>query len=1004
MFGGNRVGTPNMTAPLVSNFAAKVWRRLLALWVFIGTALALLVVFAATLPHEGADAPQCRSIYMFPSYARLKGFDTTHTRFAVKYNVFLYREQGKDKEVDEHQQLDGVPVLFIPGNAGSFKQVRSIASQCASISHEHSLDEDFQGRNLDFFAAHFNEDFTAFHGRTMLDQAEYLNDAVKFILGLYKNSTSPPQSVILVGHSMGGVVARVMLTLPNFAENSVNTIVTLAAPHAVAPATFDGDIIRIYAATEQFWQQGLAGPSKGLAHERLKNVSIISITGGLSDTILPADYTTMRGTVPDAHGLTVYTTGIPRVWTPIDHLAIVWCDQLRQVVAQMLIDIVEPKSITRTKPLEERMRIFRRHLLSGFEESLDVEQPQREPFRLRLKKEQISLEGKLWTLRGPDDKFHISPITDMLLPTFSLLSTTLPGKFDQDSSDACLLLCKEYPGPLPRKSFGKLNLEKADFECVDISDEIHPVPNTLGAQFDLSDSSLGGTHSPLFGMYLSPEVLQGYTYVVYHPFKTASFSDFASLALSTSAHDIIVDTSIMDLLLGKTLTMSNESRPLVSKIAFPGVWSSLLSYTYTVDIESSHTQFQPFLRQSVRDPLETKWILQLDQPKHVSFHGIAPYTPFTPRNTYLNLELWAPSGASDAVITVKIDLLRSLRLWIMRYRLVISCFPIAVITLAMAFQFCKYFDTGIFPTFEEGLSMLSDKSIPVFIALSLMTPLASTSGVKSLLYHIAPVTLTRPSVESELSLNQFFLGIEENYLWILGPLFFALAFAFVHIVVWVVRLVLMIAPFVIFACGKMLTYTKVLQLPILQTIYNWNSNTMQRNRRLGSSMLLLLFVMVYIPYQFAYIVCCLVQAVTTIKTNIPSSHNHKEKIDMRKVSIANFNATILVLMLWIIPVNVPVLVVFFHNMAVRWETPFTSHHNILAIFPIILLVGRSVQGSCLPYTLGPLQKKVTIAVLCYFAFFTLCYGVRHLYWLHYLLNFLAAWLFLLSFPINRVQA
>ena len=36
--------------------------------------------------------------YMRPSYARLNDFDTEHTRFASKYSLYLYREQGIDDD------------------------------------------------------------------------------------------------------------------------------------------------------------------------------------------------------------------------------------------------------------------------------------------------------------------------------------------------------------------------------------------------------------------------------------------------------------------------------------------------------------------------------------------------------------------------------------------------------------------------------------------------------------------------------------------------------------------------------------------------------------------------------------------------------------------------------------------------------------------------------------------------------------------------------------------
>jgi glycosylphosphatidylinositol deacylase len=167
-------------------------------------------------------------------------------------------------------QVKGVPVLFVPGNAGSYKQVRSLAAEAAYHYHntvQQDVDASKAGkRPLDFFSVDFNEDITAFHGQTLLDQAEYLNDAITYVLSLYhtpgkfyRDSSLPdPTSVIIVGHSMGGVVARTMLTMPNYQANSINTIVTLAAPHARPPVSFDGDIVRTYKGVNDYWRHASA--------------------------------------------------------------------------------------------------------------------------------------------------------------------------------------------------------------------------------------------------------------------------------------------------------------------------------------------------------------------------------------------------------------------------------------------------------------------------------------------------------------------------------------------------------------------------------------------------------------------------------------------------------------------------------------------------------------------------------------------------------------------------
>lgn len=62
----------------------------------------------------------------------------------------------------------------------------------------------------------------------------------------------------------------------------------------------------------------------------------------------------------------------------------------------------------------------------------------------------------------------------------------------------------------------------------------------------------------------------------------------------------------------------------------------------------------------------------------------------------------------------------------------------------------------------------------------------------------------------------------------------------------------------------------------------------------------------------------------------------------------NYVHSILVLMMWILPINVPVLVVWIRNLAVHWLTPFSSHHNISSIMPFILLIETMSTGRMIP--------------------------------------------------------
>lgn len=64
----------------------------------------------------------CVMTYMYPTYIPIS---STEGVSSAKYGLYLYHEGWKKIDFKEHlKQLCGVPVLFIPGNGGSFKQAR----------------------------------------------------------------------------------------------------------------------------------------------------------------------------------------------------------------------------------------------------------------------------------------------------------------------------------------------------------------------------------------------------------------------------------------------------------------------------------------------------------------------------------------------------------------------------------------------------------------------------------------------------------------------------------------------------------------------------------------------------------------------------------------------------------------------------------------------------------------------------------------------------------------
>lgn len=209
--------------------------------------------------------------------------------------------------------------------------------------------------HFNVFTVDFNEELVALYGGSLQRQTRFLHESIKAILRLYKvrdsqsdtvqpsiqlvltnhgvqcvknkstfNTPSvdgvrvfvqtsslfffsyltfqhlknPPHHVVLVGHSMGGVVARALFTLPRFNTSLVKLIITQASPHLAPVLALDPhllgqnssdaqlihsinkNIMRLcvcvdfYSAVRQKWVKEA---------DKLRNITVLSIAGGYRD-------------------------------------------------------------------------------------------------------------------------------------------------------------------------------------------------------------------------------------------------------------------------------------------------------------------------------------------------------------------------------------------------------------------------------------------------------------------------------------------------------------------------------------------------------------------------------------------------------------------------------------------------------------------------------------------------------------------------------------------------
>ncbi|OCB84491.1 PGAP1-domain-containing protein [Sanghuangporus baumii] len=254
-----------------------------------GAALVLTLLLAYSAFDTPAKiSPQgCRMSYMSPSYVLLAGFNAswTSSSLASRYRLMLYREVGWDPQ----------------------NEVRL-----------HCIDKVLESENELPYTVDFNEDLSAFHGPTLASQRQYSADAISYILSLYP----PDTKIIILGHSMGGMVATALLP-----ASQIATIITMSTPHGVPPARFDSRMDAIYTDVQM-----------RLAYDP---IPILSLCGGITDTMIPSEFCALPPDAGDNSGYRemVFTSSLEGCWSGLGHREMVWCHQVRWRVARAVLEL-----------------------------------------------------------------------------------------------------------------------------------------------------------------------------------------------------------------------------------------------------------------------------------------------------------------------------------------------------------------------------------------------------------------------------------------------------------------------------------------------------------------------------------------------------------------------------------------------------------------------------------------------------------------------------------------
>lgn len=515
---------------------------------------------------------------------------------------------------------------------------------------------------------------------------------------------------------MGGIVARTMLTLPNYQLNSINTIITLAAPHARPPISFDSDIVNTYKRINDYWRESYS--QQYANNNPLWHVTLIAMAGGSLDTVVPSDYSALSSLVPPTHGFTVFTSTIPEVWTGMDHLAITWCNQLRKSVVRSLYDVIDVNRPTQTLGRADRMSAFKKRFLTGMEDFAERTLPRKQAkTMLTLEDDSNTVaHGDRLVVRALGRSGRGSPYL-LPIPAASLERKVFTLLTDQGLSENGgpglleVLFCSissnngghdavDFDLASNGSTSTRLNCKNAASDTIllpaSTKDNRLPFENYWDKDFNV----LVGRSPPFSYLQYDLKMLGEHQFVAIIDKAPHAMSGWLIAEFSNRADNQVQTDKDLSTMISSGVDVTLPDR-LMTEVKIPSVHSSLLSYRMSINKApclDGEELFRPLLRQYISDPYESKWFVNAREVD-VSMHSIAPYMPpalkANGENQGLTLQLWTdPTCNSTTEVSMKVDLVGSMgKLW-MRYRTVFAAFPLLVVALVLRKQFQVHDRTG----------------------------------------------------------------------------------------------------------------------------------------------------------------------------------------------------------------------------------------------------------------------------------------------------------------------
>lgn len=215
------------------------------------------------------------------------------------------------------------PAVFVPGQGGDFKQVRSLASKTAlkSGGRDRMSADGGRRRQICWYSLDLRSELAFLDPALLSSQIHFARCMLQEVYRRHKHA------VIIVGHSVGALTARIAAQATE--PKCVEAIVGLASPSRA-------DML----------MPSVAGSILLKRARSVGDIATVDICGGKRDLQAP-----LWACGSATSTLKASTLSLRGVYTPVDHNAMVWCDELISLLGDALTKLPEESAKTAASDL-----------------------------------------------------------------------------------------------------------------------------------------------------------------------------------------------------------------------------------------------------------------------------------------------------------------------------------------------------------------------------------------------------------------------------------------------------------------------------------------------------------------------------------------------------------------------------------------------------------------------------------------------------------------------------